>query len=188
MTPLPPFKGLILILQKSDDHPIQVHALIGSVLAATAAIEYARTGHTHLFASNYSTYSTNTALVLSIFALIASMVDLIRTSSASSIPSGLAFSALYLFSFVRLQAGHSYGYEISLLASILLGIFFLPGTRKVVERPLPREFCLLGVYGIVIFANAIHFWLGLGLSLSFALLALSDDVVRSYSTSIPHNQ
>ena len=122
MTPLPPFQRLILTLQKSDDHPIQVHVVIGSVLAATAAIEYARTGHTHLFASNYSTYSTNTALVLSIFALIASLVDLIRTSSASSIPSGLAFSALYLFSFVRLQAGHSYGYEISLLASILLGI------------------------------------------------------------------
>jgi len=114
MTPLPPFQRLILTLQKSDDHPIQVHVVIGSVLAATAAIEYARTGHTHLFASNYSTYST--------FALIASLVDLIRTSSASSIPSGLAFSALYLFSFVRLQAGHSYGYEISLLASILLGI------------------------------------------------------------------
>lgn len=178
-----PTQKLIFAFFKSDEPPIQVHAVIGSVFAATAAIKYARSGHTQLSASNYSTYSTNTALVLSIFALIAAVVNFIRTSSASSIPFGLAFSALYLLSFVRLQAGQSYGYEISLLTSILLGALFLPRTREVVGRPLPREFCLLGVYGIVIFANAIHFWLGLGLALSFALLALSDDLSQLYSAS-----
>jgi hypothetical protein len=44
-----------------------------------------------------------------------------------------------------------------------------------VGMTLPREFCLLGIYGTALFANAINIWLGLVLSLSFAMLAVGND-------------
>lgn len=158
---------------------------MGSILAVTTAIEYARTGHPQAFGPNYL---TNTALALSILALIAGVVNLSRTRSISSIAASLAFCAIYL-SFVRLQAGQSHGHEIALMASIVLGIGFLPRIIQVVRNPLPRESCLLGIYGTAIFANAIHFWLGLGLSLSFALLAVGDDVFRYFKeTRLPFNK
>ncbi|KAJ5174604.1 uncharacterized protein N7482_000481 [Penicillium canariense] len=170
----------------SDENPIQVHAVMGSIFAVTAAIEYARTGRPKPFGPNYS---TNTALALSMLAFIAGVVNFARTGSVSSIAAGLTFCALYLLSFVHLQAGQWHGYEIALLASIVMGIGFLPRIVEVVGRPLPREFCLLGLYGTVIFANAIHFWLGLGLSLSFALLAVGDDALRFFKeTRLPLNE
>jgi uncharacterized membrane protein (UPF0136 family) len=148
---------------QADPGPVQVHAAIGSVFAVTAAIEYARTGR---FNSLDPKYSTNTALTLSALALVAGISNFARTGSAISIMAGLAFCALYLISFIRLQTVQRYGNEIALLASILLGSGFLPRVVNIVGRPLPREFCLLGIYGTAMFANAIHFWLGLAFSLS----------------------
>jgi uncharacterized membrane protein (UPF0136 family) len=107
-------------------------------------------------------------------------VHFTRTGSASSIAAGVAFCALYLLSFVRLGAGQCYGHEIALLASIVLALGSLPHIAEWVGRPLPREYCMLGIYGTAVFANAIHFWVGLGLSLSLILLAVSDDALSSY--------
>lgn len=170
---------------QSDKNPIQVHAVMGSILAVTT-IEYSRTGQPQAFGPNYL---TNTALALSILGFIAGVVNLSRTRSISSVAAGLAFCAIYLLSFVRLQARQSHGHGIALMASIVLGIGFLPRIIQVVRNPLPTESCLLGIYGTAIFANAIHFWLGLGLSLSFALLAVGDDAFRySKETRLPFNK
>ncbi|KAJ5765496.1 UPF0136 domain protein [Penicillium odoratum] len=161
----------------ADESPIQVHTTIGSLFAVTATIEYARTGRPNPLGPNYS---TNTALGLSFLAFVAGIWNFARKGSAASVATGLAFCALYLISFICLQTDQWYGNEIALLASIFMGVSFQPWVIKVVGRPLPRESCLLGIYGTATFANAIHFWLGLALSLSFAILAASNDAVRYF--------
>ncbi|KAJ5641649.1 UPF0136 domain protein [Penicillium lividum] len=161
----------------ADESPIQVHTAIGSVFAVTAAIEYARTGRPNPLGPNYS---TNTALGLSFLAFAAGIFNLARTGSAASIAAGLTFCALYLISFICLQTDQWYGNEIALLASIFMGISSQQWVIKVVGRPLPKELFLLGIYGTATFANAIHFWLGLALSLFFAILAASNDALRYF--------
>jgi uncharacterized membrane protein (UPF0136 family) len=162
---------------QADEDPVQVHIAIGTIFAMTAAIECARTGRLNPLGPEYS---TNLALALSALAFIAGILNFARTGSAASIAVGLAFGALYLISFIRLQKVQSYGAELALLASVLLGIGYLPRVVEVVGRPLPKEVCLLGIYGTAMFANAIHFWLGLALSMSFTLLAASDDAFRYF--------
>ncbi|KAJ5923961.1 UPF0136 domain protein [Penicillium verhagenii] len=157
--------------------PIRFHVVVGSIFAVTAAIEYARTGRPNPLGPHLS---TNTALALSILAFISGQWNFTRPGWHSPLVVGLAFCTLYFVSFVRLQAEQGYGYESALFVSILLAIGFLPRTAELIGRPLPKEYCALGMYGTVIFGNGIHFCLGLGLSLSLVLCAASDDAYRYY--------
>ncbi|KAL2826793.1 transmembrane proteins 14C-domain-containing protein [Aspergillus cavernicola] len=68
-----------------------------------------------------STSPTTSALILSLLTSLGGTIGYLRTGSLPSIIAGLAVGALYLFSYFRMRAGQTYGEEIGLLASLVLG-------------------------------------------------------------------
>lgn len=94
------------------------------------------------------------ALALSLLTSGGGIAGYARTGSIPSIAAGLGVGALYAFSFLRLRAQQSYGEELGLLASAVLGGSSIPRAIKTKGKPLPVGLGVLATYGIVVFGLA----------------------------------
>ncbi|KAJ6119437.1 hypothetical protein N7523_003717 [Penicillium sp. IBT 18751x] len=104
--------------------------------------------------SNQNPLPTNSALALSILTSLGGAIGYARTGSIPSIAAGLSVGALYLLSFSRLRSGETYGEEIGLLASAVLGGSSIPRVIKTGGKPVPLGLSVLATYGIVVFGLA----------------------------------
>ncbi|KAJ5929129.1 hypothetical protein N7454_006977 [Penicillium verhagenii] len=77
-----------------------------------------------------------------------------RTGSIPSIAAGLTVGAIYAVAFTRLRAGESYGEELGLLASAVLGGSSIPRAIKTGGKAVPVGLSLLATYGVVVFGLA----------------------------------
>ncbi|KAK0630179.1 transmembrane proteins 14C-domain-containing protein [Bombardia bombarda] len=78
-----------------------------------------------------------------------------RTRSKPSIIAGCAVGLLYALGGYRIQNGESYGVELSLLASTVLGGSSIPRAIRL-QKPVPILLSLLATYGIATFGNAFR--------------------------------
>ncbi|KAJ5678845.1 hypothetical protein N7462_007089 [Penicillium macrosclerotiorum] len=99
---------------------------------------------------------TNSALALSVLTSLGGAIGYARTGSIPSIAAGLSVGALYLLSFARLRSGETYGEELGLLASAVLGGSSIPRAIKTGGKPVPMGLSVLATYGIVVFALAFR--------------------------------
>ncbi|KAJ5444225.1 uncharacterized protein N7458_008097 [Penicillium daleae] len=99
---------------------------------------------------------TTSALVLSLLTSLGGAIGYARTGSIPSIAAGLSVGALYLLSYLRLRAGESYGEEIGLLASTVLGGSSIPRAIKTGGKPVPLGLSVLATYGVVVFGLALR--------------------------------
>lgn len=68
--------------------------------------------------------------------------------------AGLSVGALYLLSFSRLRSGETFGEELGLLASAVLGGSSIPRVIKTGGKPVPLGLSVLATYGLVVFGLA----------------------------------
>lgn len=106
--------------------------------------------------SNQTPLPTNSALALSILTSLGGAIGYARTGSIPSIAAGVSVGALYLFSFARLRAGQSYGEELGLVASTVLGGSSIPRAIKTGGKPVPLGLSVLATYGIFVFGLAFR--------------------------------
>jgi uncharacterized membrane protein (UPF0136 family) len=59
-----------------------------------------------------------------------------------------------MLSFARLRAGETYGEELGLLASAVLGGSSIPRVIKTGGKPVPLVLSVLATYGVVVFGLA----------------------------------
>lgn len=105
---------------------------------------------------NPSTSTTSSAAALSLLTSLGGIIGYARTGSVPSIAAGLSVGAVYLLSYARLRSGQSYGEELGLLASAVLGGSSLPRVIKTRGKPVPVALTLLATYGLVVFALAFR--------------------------------
>ncbi|KAI1381711.1 upf0136 domain-containing protein [Hypoxylon crocopeplum] len=77
----------------------------------------------------------------------------IKTGSIPSIAAGLTVGLLYGLGGYRLQSRQSYGLELALLASIVLGGSSIPRALRS-GKPVPTVLSLVSVFGLLTFGNA----------------------------------
>ncbi|KAJ5934349.1 hypothetical protein N7466_003896 [Penicillium verhagenii] len=97
---------------------------------------------------------TTSALALSLLTSLGGAIGYARTGSIPSIAAGLTVGAIYAVAFTRLRAGESYGEELGLLASAVLGGSSIPRAIKTGGKAVPVGLSLLATYGVVIFGLA----------------------------------
>lgn len=100
------------------------------------------------------TLETNSALSLSLLTSLGGIIGYARTGSVPSIAAGLSVGALYLYSFQRLRTGQTYGDELGLLASVVLGGSSIPRAFKT-RKPVPMGLSLVAIYGLFVFGRAV---------------------------------
>ncbi|KAJ5139737.1 hypothetical protein N7448_003145 [Penicillium atrosanguineum] len=103
---------------------------------------------------NQNPLPVNSALALSILTSLGGAIGYARTGSIPSIAAGLSVGALYLLSFARLRSGETFGEELGLLASAILGGSSIPRVIKTGGKPVPLGLSVLATYGIVVFGLA----------------------------------
>jgi uncharacterized membrane protein (UPF0136 family) len=101
-----------------------------------------------------SDLQTNSAVALGALTSLGGMIGYARTGSIPSIAAGLSVGALYLYSYSRLRGGQSYGEELGLLASAVLGGSSIPRAIKT-KKMVPVGLSVLAVYGLVVFGAAV---------------------------------
>lgn len=94
------------------------------------------------------------ALILSLLTALGGAIGYARTGSIPSIAAGLSVGFVYLLSFLRLRNGQSYGEELGLLASVVLGGSSIPRAIKTGGKPVPLGLSLLATYGLWVFGIA----------------------------------
>ncbi|KAL5339342.1 transmembrane proteins 14C-domain-containing protein [Aspergillus crustosus] len=97
---------------------------------------------------------TTTALILALLTSLGGTIGYFRTGSLPSIIAGLSVGALYAFSYLRLARAQSYGEEIGLLASVILGGSSVPRAVRL-RKPVPVVLAALAVYGLVVFGGRV---------------------------------
>ncbi|RMJ20966.1 hypothetical protein PHISP_08166, partial [Aspergillus sp. HF37] len=98
---------------------------------------------------------TTSAATLSVLTSLGGIIGYARTGSVPSIAAGLSVGALYLAAYARLRSGQSYGEELGLLASAVLGGSSIPRAIKT-RKAVPVGLSLLAGYGIVAFGLAFR--------------------------------
>ncbi|GAD97166.1 hypothetical protein NFIA_020950 [Paecilomyces variotii No. 5] len=99
-------------------------------------------------------FTVTSAAALSLLTSLGGIIGYARTGSIPSIAAGLSVGALYLLSFLRLRSGQSYGEEIGLLASAILGGSSIPRVIKTRGKPVPMGLSVLATFGLVVFGLA----------------------------------
>ncbi|KAE8349902.1 transmembrane proteins 14C-domain-containing protein [Aspergillus coremiiformis] len=100
------------------------------------------------------TLETNSAVSLSLLTSLGGIIGYARTGSIPSIVAGLSIGALYIYSFQRLRTGQTYGDELGLLASVVLGGSSIPRALKS-RKPVPFGLSVVAVYGLLVFGRAV---------------------------------
>ncbi|KAL4982846.1 transmembrane proteins 14C-domain-containing protein [Aspergillus falconensis] len=98
---------------------------------------------------------TTPALTLTLLTSLGGIIGYSRTGSLPSIIAGLSVGALYLLSFFRMRGGQTYGEEIGLLASVVLGGASIPRAIRL-RKFVPVVLSVLAIYGIVVFGGAVR--------------------------------
>ncbi|KAJ5654429.1 hypothetical protein N7490_001432 [Penicillium lividum] len=98
---------------------------------------------------------TTSALALSLLTSLGGAIGYARTGSIPSIAAGLTVGAIYGLAFYRLRAGETYGEELGLLASTVLGGSSIPRAIKTGGKAVPVGLSLLATYGIFVFGTAL---------------------------------
>ncbi|KAK4237149.1 transmembrane protein 14 [Achaetomium macrosporum] len=78
-----------------------------------------------------------------------------RTKSKPSLIAGTAVGLLYGLGGYRIANNESYGVELSLLASLVLGGSAFPRAIRL-RKPVPIMLSLFAAYGLVTFGNAFR--------------------------------
>ncbi|KAF4761990.1 hypothetical protein HAV15_006367 [Penicillium sp. str.  len=99
---------------------------------------------------------TTSALALSLLTSLGGIIGYTRTGSLPSIIAGVSVGLVYLLSFLRLRAGQSYGEELGLLASAVLGGSSVPRVIKTGGKPVPLALSVLATYGLFVFGIAFR--------------------------------
>ncbi|KAJ9194536.1 hypothetical protein DTO164E3_4136 [Paecilomyces variotii] len=99
-------------------------------------------------------FTLSSAAALSLLTSLGGIIGYARTGSIPSIAAGLSVGALYLLALLRLRNGQSYGEEIGLLASAILGGSSIPRVIKTRGKPVPMGLSILATYGLVVFGLA----------------------------------
>ncbi|KGO47471.1 Uncharacterized protein family UPF0136, Transmembrane [Penicillium expansum] len=99
---------------------------------------------------------TTSALVLFLLTSLGGIIGYARTGSLPSIIAGVSVGLVYLLSFLRLRAGQSYGEELGLLASAVLGGSSIPRVIKTGGKPVPLVLSVLATYGLFVFGIAFR--------------------------------
>ncbi|KAL4881236.1 transmembrane proteins 14C-domain-containing protein [Aspergillus karnatakaensis] len=97
---------------------------------------------------------TTTALTLALLTSLGGTIGYFRTGSLPSIIAGLSVGALYALSYLRLKSGQSYGEEIGLLASVVLGGSSIPRAIRL-RKPVPIVLAVLAIWGTVVFGGRV---------------------------------
>ena len=97
--------------------------------------------------------STASAAVLSALTSAGGVYGYVKAGSVPSVTAGLSIGAVYLAAFARLYKGKTYGEELALLASIVLGGHSIPRAVKTKKR-VSIALSIIAAYGIVIFGLA----------------------------------
>ncbi|KAI1203075.1 transmembrane proteins 14C-domain-containing protein [Nemania serpens] len=79
----------------------------------------------------------------------------VRTGSVPSIAAGVTVGLLYGLGGYRIQTRQSYGIELALLASIVLGGSSIPRAIRL-GKPVPTVLSLISVFGLYTFGNAFR--------------------------------
>ncbi|KAI9931823.1 hypothetical protein MW887_010407 [Aspergillus wentii] len=98
---------------------------------------------------------TNSAIALSLLTSLGGVIGYARTGSIPSIAAGLSVGALYLLSFNRLRNSQTYGEEIGLVASAVLGGSSIPRAIKT-KKAVPIGLSLVATYGLLVFGLAFR--------------------------------
>ncbi|KAJ5824112.1 hypothetical protein N7447_006452 [Penicillium robsamsonii] len=98
---------------------------------------------------------TTSALVLSLLTSLGGIIGYTRTGSIPSIAAGVSVGLIYLLAFLRLRASQSYGEELGLLASAVLGGSSVPRVIKTGGKPVPVVLSILATYGLYVFGFAL---------------------------------
>ncbi|KAI0378831.1 TMEM14-domain-containing protein [Hypomontagnella monticulosa] len=77
----------------------------------------------------------------------------VKTGSIPSIAAGMTVGILYGLGGYRLQSRQTYGIELALLASIVLGGASIPRALKS-GKPVPTVLSLISIFGLLTFGNA----------------------------------
>ncbi|KAJ5308898.1 hypothetical protein N7508_004277 [Penicillium antarcticum] len=102
------------------------------------------------------TLPTTSAITLSLLTSLGGAIGYARTGSIPSIAAGLSVGFVYLLAFLRLRTGQSYGEELGLLASAVLGGSSIPRVIKTGGKPVPLGLSVLATYGLFIFGLAFR--------------------------------
>ncbi|KAM7196109.1 Transmembrane proteins 14C domain containing protein [Naviculisporaceae sp. PSN 640] len=78
-----------------------------------------------------------------------------RTGSIPSVAAGSLVGLLYALGGYRIQNGETYGVELSLLASVVLGGSSIPRAIRS-QKPVPVLLSVLATYGLWTFGNAFR--------------------------------
>lgn len=76
-----------------------------------------------------------------------------RTGSKPSIIAGVSVGTLYALGGYQIQNGGSYGVELALLASVVLGGSSIPRALRN-KKPVPMVLSAIAVYGLSTFGGA----------------------------------
>ncbi|KAK2762086.1 hypothetical protein FQN54_001093 [Arachnomyces sp. PD_36] len=98
--------------------------------------------------------TTNSAGALSFLTAVGGIIGYARTGSIPSIVAGVSVGAVYALGFYRLRLQQSYGEELGLLASAVLGGSSIPRAIKTRGKALPVGLSFLAAYGLVVFGLA----------------------------------
>ncbi|KAI2633610.1 TMEM14-domain-containing protein [Hypomontagnella submonticulosa] len=77
----------------------------------------------------------------------------VKTGSIPSVAAGMTVGILYGLGGYRLQSRQTYGIELALLASIILGGSSIPRALKS-GKPVPTVLSLISIFGLLTFGNA----------------------------------
>lgn len=95
----------------------------------------------------------NIAYVLGGLTASGGTIGFIRTGSVPSVAAGSLVGILFGLGGWRLQNGESYGLELPLLASIVLGGSSIPRALRL-RKPVPIVLSFISLFGLAMFGNA----------------------------------
>ncbi|KAI0413375.1 hypothetical protein EKO27_g7642 [Xylaria grammica] len=97
----------------------------------------------------------NIAYVLGALTATGGSIGYARTGSVPSIAAGLTVGLLYGLGGYRVQNRQSYGVELALLASVILGGSSIPRALRL-RKPVPVVLSLISTFGLYTFGNAFR--------------------------------
>lgn len=95
------------------------------------------------------------AYALGAFTAAGGTIGFVKTGSVPSVAAGWTVGILYGLGGYRLQSRQSYGVELALLASVVLGGASIPRALRS-GKPVPTVLSLISIFGLLVFGNAFR--------------------------------
>ncbi|KAI4601632.1 hypothetical protein LQW54_007643 [Pestalotiopsis sp. IQ-011] len=97
----------------------------------------------------------NTAYALGGLVATGGTIGYLKTGSVPSVAAGWSVGLLYALGGYRLQNFQSYGLELALLASVVLGGSSIPRALRG-KKPVPVMLSVLSLFGAYVFGDAFQ--------------------------------